>query len=63
MLDPDAVIVSGGLAQSGPLWWSALTCAAEEQYIDAVADCPLLPAKRGTHAAILGAAAFAGDSL
>jgi len=29
------------------------------QYIDAVAACPLLPAQRGTHAAILGAAAHA----
>lgn len=57
-LDPDAVIISGGLAQSGPLWWSMVTEAARSHYIDAVSECPLLPAERGTQAAILGAAAF-----
>lgn len=61
MLDPDAVIVSGGLAQAGPLWWSAMTSAATEQFIEAVTGCPLLPAERGSRAAILGAAALAGD--
>lgn len=58
MLDPDAVILTGGLAQSGPLWWTTVTGAAHQQYIDAVADCPLLPPQRGTDAAILGAAAL-----
>lgn len=59
MLDPDAVILTGGLAQSGPLWWIKVVDAAQGQYIDAVAACPLLPAQRGTHAAIIGAAAHA----
>ncbi|MDV3124162.1 ROK family protein [Mycobacterium sp. 21AC1] len=59
LLDPDAVILSGGLAESGQLWWSAVTDAANREYIDAVAGCPLLPAQRGAHAAILGAAAYA----
>ena len=57
MLDPDAVILTGGLAQSGPLWWTKVVDAAQGQYIDAVAACPLLPAQRGTQAAVLGAAA------
>jgi glucokinase len=59
MLDPDAVILTGGLAHSGPLWWDAVVDAARGQYIDTVAGCPLLPAQRGTHAAILGAAEHA----
>jgi glucokinase len=59
MLDPDAVILTGGLAQSGPLWWSSVIDTARRQYIDAVAGCPLLPAERGTDAAILGAAGYA----
>jgi glucokinase len=59
MLDPDAVVLTGGLAQSGPLWWTTVVDAAHGQYIDAVAGCPLLPAQRGTHAAILGAAVHA----
>lgn len=59
MLDPDAVILTGGLAQSGPLWWATVVDAARGQYIDAVAGCPLLPAQHGSHAAILGAAAHA----
>ncbi|MGV9800310.1 ROK family protein [Mycobacterium sp. NPDC003449] len=63
MLDPDAVILSGGLAGSGALWWSEVTDAATEQVIDAVEDCPLLPAQRGTHAAVLGAAAFGMSAI
>ena len=59
MLDPDAVILTGGLAQSGPLWWTKVVDAAQGQYIDAVGACPLLPAQRGTDAAILGAATYA----
>lgn len=63
MLDPDVVIISGGMAGSGPLWWSTLTAAAQNQFIGAVADCRLVPAQRGAHAAILGAAAFSRDAL
>lgn len=62
MLDPDAVIVTGGLADAGPLWWSAVTTAAREHHIAAVADCPLVAARYGTSAAIIGAAALARDA-
>lgn len=59
MLDPDVVIVTGGLAESGPLWWGALTTAVHEQTIDLTADCPVVPAELGASAALLGAALYA----
>lgn len=58
MLDPEIVVLTGGLAASGPLWWAAVRKGAQEQYIDAVVDCSLLPASSGNLAAILGAAAL-----
>lgn len=63
MLDPDIVVLSGGLAASGPLWWSHVTNAARSQFIDAVADCSIVAAQRGSDAALAGAAAIAGELL
>ncbi|MGH3641226.1 MAG: ROK family protein [Mycobacterium sp.] len=62
MLDPDVVVVTGGLAQAGPLWWDALERAARQETIAAAADCPIVRASRGAQAAILGAAALFGKS-
>ena len=47
MLDPDAVILTGGLAQSGPLWWSTVVDTARAQYIDAVAAARCCPRNAG----------------
>jgi glucokinase len=60
MVNPDAVVVTGGLAQAGKLWWSALRQGACEQCVDLVRSCPIRAAQTGPHAAILGAAEFAG---
>jgi glucokinase len=63
VIDPDAVIVTGGLGDSGPLWWDALGRAAYEQCVDTVRACPVLPAELGARAAVLGAAAHAATVL
>jgi glucokinase len=61
MLDPDVVVVTGGLAQAGSLWWNPLERAAGQETIAAAADCPIVRANHGAHAAIVGAAAQFGE--
>lgn len=56
VLDPDVVIVSGGLARSGDLWWQPLRSTVRSELIDLVADTPIVPARLGTRAPIIGAA-------
>ncbi|WP_167202601.1 ROK family protein [Actinomyces respiraculi] len=57
VLDPDTVIISGGLARSGELWWGPLRETVAAELIDLVArDTELLPATLGTTAPIIGAA-------
>lgn len=55
-LDPERVIVGGGLAQAGPRWWSALEETFRAELVEALAEIPLIPAVLGPQAAILGAA-------
>ncbi len=56
LLDPDAVILTGGLAHAGPQWRQALTDAAEEERITLLRDCPIVPATTGSAGALIGAA-------
>lgn len=58
-LDPDVVVVSGGLASAGEFWWSALRAGVAAEAMPIVAACPLLPAMLGADGAILGAARVA----
>ncbi len=55
-LDPDLVVVGGGVAQSGSLWWDAVTTGVAHDVLPSLANCPLRPAELGGDAAILGAA-------
>lgn len=56
VLDPDCVVIGGGVALAGDVWWRPLleTCRAE--LIDAQACIDILPAQLGTSAALFGAA-------
>lgn len=56
VLDPDVVIVSGGLARSGELWWEPLRDTLRDELVDLVADTAVVPATLGTTAPIIGAA-------
>ena len=57
VLDPERVIVSGGLARSGDLWWGPLRKTVRAEVAGLVADdLELLPAALGTTAPIVGAA-------
>lgn len=55
VVDPEVVIVGGGLANSGELWWGPLRAAYREQLVDALQDVPLVKATLGNQAALVGA--------
>ena len=58
-LNPAAVIVGGGVPQVGPLWWDAFEAAFRASLPSLLRATPLLPAKLGVEAVVLGAAMLA----
>lgn len=63
VLDPEVVVVGGGMAGAGDLWWSALEDALRAEVVDVLADLPLRPAALGNVAAVVGAARGAWNLL
>ena len=56
VIDPDVVVVSGGLARAGDLWWEPLQRTFAAEIIDPLASIKIIPATLGTTAPIVGAA-------
>jgi glucokinase len=56
VLDPETVIIAGGLAGAGPLWWEAMEAAFRAELMPPLRELPLRPAALGGAAAIIGAA-------
>ncbi|GGO99364.1 ROK family protein [Actinomyces gaoshouyii] len=56
VLDPERVIISGGLARAGELWWAPLREAFASEVIEPLAGIEIVPAELGTTAPIIGAA-------
>jgi glucokinase len=63
MLDPSVVVIGGGVAGAGDLWWTPFRAALRAELMDPLADLPVVPAALGSSAAIVGAAKFAYDRL
>jgi glucokinase len=63
LVDPEVVIVGGGLADTGEVWWDPMECALRADLIDVVADVPLRRAELGNRAALVGAAHRAWSEL
>jgi glucokinase len=61
-IDPEAVVVGGGVAQLGPVLWTPLEAAFRADALPPTAQIPLLPAQLGPQAAIVGAASLAPDT-
>jgi glucokinase len=60
VLDPEAVVIGGGLGLSGGLYWEALLTATRRQiWSELHRGLPLLPAAIGADAGLVGAAAAA----
>ena len=57
--DPEVVVLSGGMAGAGELWWQGVHDGVAHEAIDLVAGTEVLPATAGPDAALLGAAHFA----
>ncbi|WP_404291275.1 ROK family protein [Glutamicibacter arilaitensis] len=58
VLDPDLIIVSGGMAGAGDIWWHALRAGYADSIIDLLAHTPIVPAQLGNDAAFYGAASL-----
>lgn len=56
IFDPQAVIVGGGLANSGEVWWEPLRRAYRAELVDVLQEVPVLKARLGNQAALVGAA-------
>ncbi|WP_030013771.1 MULTISPECIES: ROK family protein [Micrococcales] len=57
-IDPDRLVLSGGLADSGPLWWEPMLRVYEHVRLPGIETVPA-PASSGGLAALLGAASLA----
>lgn len=56
ILDPEVVVVSGGLTDAGDSWWRPMAQAVRTELLPALTGVPVLPASLGNSAAIIGAA-------
>lgn len=63
VLDPEIVIVGGGMAAAGPAWREAIAEGVALEAMDVVAGTPLRYSTSGPQAALLGAAHHARISL
>lgn len=55
ILDPQVVVVSGGLADAGAPWWEPMERALRAELLPALSGLPVLRAKLGNSAAMVGA--------
>ncbi|MDN5688833.1 MAG: ROK family protein [Brachybacterium sp.] len=63
VLDAEVVALTGGVSEAESLWRDAVSEGIAHDAMDVVADTPVLAARAGNHAALLGAAARAEDAL
>ncbi len=58
-INPDALVVGGGVPQIGPLWWDAFGAGFRRSVSPPLWNTPILPATHGVEAVLLGAAMLA----
>ena len=56
ILDPEVLVISGGLADAGELWWKPMKAALRRELLDPLVRVPVLRATLENSAAIVGAA-------
>lgn len=56
ILDPETVVISGGLADAGDLWWKPMEFALRQELLAPLVSVPVVRATLGNTAAIVGAA-------
>ncbi|MGK9149395.1 ROK family protein [Plantibacter flavus] len=63
LLDPERVVITGGVPEIGEPWWSPMDAAFRSEAIDALQDLPIVAGTLGGHAPLRGAAASAWAAL
>ncbi|OKL46507.1 hypothetical protein BSR29_05980 [Boudabousia liubingyangii] len=63
LLDPEVIVLGGGMANAGDLYWEPLRAAYQAELIPFLKDKPLYPAKLGRYSGIIGAAKLAFANL
>lgn len=58
VLSPDVIVIGGGLAGTGELWWSPVREAFKRELIPAIGGLELREAQLGSDAALIGAASL-----
>ena len=58
IIDPDVVIISGGVAGAGSVWWDRMREATASAALPLVAETPVVPATLGPDAGVIGAARY-----
>ncbi|UBU12977.1 ROK family protein [Nonomuraea gerenzanensis] len=59
VIDPEIVVIGGGVPNCGEPWWQPLRAAIATEVLPALRDVPVVPAALGADAALLGAARLA----
>ncbi len=62
-LDPDIIIIGGGLAALGDLLLTPARRVLQDRALPGPAQCPVVPAALGPDASVIGAAALAMPNL
>lgn len=62
VVDPDVLIIAGGMRNAGELWWSNVKKGIQTEVMPILKDIPIVPAQLGDDAAIIGAAKCALDA-
>jgi glucokinase len=62
-LDPEVLIIGGGVPNIGPLWWDAFEVAFRDSPLPSLAAVQVVPASLQTYAVLVGAAALALNNL
>lgn len=63
VLDPDVVVIGGGVADAGPLWWDPMRATLQAELIPVLQGTEIVAAALGANAALLGAARAAHQLL
>lgn len=63
VVDPEVVVVGGGLADAGADWWATMEATLRSEVVDALAELPVRRPSLGATAALVGAARHIWEAI